>query len=911
MEGPFDDPISENQGNPPLTAAAVPATAERAERPRKPAGGKALQRALALLESRGFREAAQATVKIAIPDEIRDQFATERSAVTALPHEAEYESGGATADTGRKRRRAPTHEAAPSDTAASDAAPSDVGSDVKSASAPDIAAEYMAAAQMRGQGDQSSARAFGETGPPTGPPTATGPQWRSLGPFTIPNGQTYGSSRVNVSGRVGAIAVDPSNPAHVLCGAAGGGVWESFDRGGSWAPRTDFAATLTVGALAFNPRTPRTVYCGTGEGNFYWTFGAGILRSLDGGTTWTVLCTAPFVGQGFYEIVVDPANGNHLLAATTGGLYVSTDGGVNWTRRRNSLTWSISMAAAGGPTAEILAGSSDGVFRSIDGGTTWTAVALPGGPTGFDRVAVSIARSNAQVGYVWGARGATVFFYRRAAGAWAAQPLPPGATTSQAWYDWYCAAAPDRDDQVYTGGIESYRGDLAGGMWTWRNLSNKGATGQSIHPDQHTIAFEPGNANTIYVGCDGGLFRSPDRGITWAHCNNGLVISEFEYLAQNFGLSRWIIGGTQDNGTERWTGDPAWTHVADGDGGDCAVNRTTPTTVFHTYFNMSPDRSVTGGDFGSWTFLPPAIPAGEGSLFYPPLEASANGGDTVALGGDALYVSRNNMTSWTRVALPAGARASAMYIPNPTTVYVGTTDGRILRTTWNGAAWTAPAALATPRAGAFVSDLLVDAGNANRIWATYSTRPPGGRVFRSDNGGTTWTDCSAGLPNLPANGIEVDAGNGNRVWVALDLGVYQSFNAGASWADFSASLPNAINGDLVFHPHARVLRVGTRNRGVWEIPVDGWMVTPICGVQWNGTLNPNETKRWFTFNWPATWHMIWTVMPTTIRSGAPEITWNVAVERASPEFVTYWITVQNLTNVAVSFEGRYCILSRY
>jgi len=108
-----------------------------------------------------------------------------------------------------------------------------------------------------------------------------------------------------------------------------------------------------------------------------------------------------------------------------------------------------------------------------------------------------------------------------------------------------------------------------------------------------------------------------------------------------------------------------------------------------------------------------------------------------------------------------------------------------------------------------------------------------------------------------------------------------------------------------------LLRAGTRNRGVWEIPVDGWMVNPICGVQWVGTLNPNATQRWFTFNWPATWHIVWTVMPTTIKSGAPEITWSVQVERASAEFVTYWITVQNLTNIAVAFEGRYCILSRY
>ena len=109
----------------------------------------------------------------------------------------------------------------------------------------------------------------------------------------------------------------------------------------------------------------------------------------------------------------------------------------------------------------------------------------------------------------------------------------------------------------------------------------------------------------------------------------------------------------------------------------------------------------------------------------------------------------------------------------------------------------------------------------------------------------------------------------------------------------------------------RVLRAGLRNRGVWEIPVDGWMTQPACATQWNGTLAPNQSQRWFTWGWPATWHVIWTVMPTTVRPGGPVVTWNVQVERASAEFVTYWITVQNLAPVPIDFEGRYAILSRY
>src|SRR6202163_4920033 len=203
------------------------------------------------------------------------------------------------------------------------------------------------------------------------------------------------------------------------------------------ARRTDYAATTAVGAIVFDPHNPSIVYCGTGEGNWWAWLGAGILRSNDGGASWNTLCTNPFVGQGFYDLRVDPGNANHLLAATTGGLYASTNAGVAWTQRRNAKTWSIAIAPAGGAGAEILAASSDGLFRSTDGGTTWTAVVLPGSPGAFNRLAVSIAPSNPAVAYAWGANGANAFLWRRSGGVWAAATLPPGVSTGQAWYDWY------------------------------------------------------------------------------------------------------------------------------------------------------------------------------------------------------------------------------------------------------------------------------------------------------------------------------------------------------------------------------------------------------------------------------------------------------------------------------------------
>lgn len=862
----------------PGSEAPVPANTliEEDTQPPRPPGGKALLRLLQMLEADGFTELAEETAIQAVSNEPAAQIMGINAEAGFAPERTKGKGAGK-----RRVRSAP------------DAA--DAGSQATG----EVALNYAEAADR------------------LGPPTPTGPQWRSCGPWTVVNGQTYGSTRVNVSGRVSALAVDPSNAAHVLAGAANGGVWESFDRGGSWAPRTDYQRTLTVGALAFDPSSSRTVYCGTGEGDWWWWLGVGVLRSTDGGSTWTTLCTNPFVGDAFYSLVVDPANGRRLYAGTRTGLWSSADGGVTWTRRRAAATWTVSMVRG---STEILASCGDGLFRSTDNGATWTAVALPGAPAAFNRLAVAISPSNTGVAYAFGAGAPfspppastpTGYLWRRTGTTWAAVGLPPGLATGQAWYDWYLAVAPDRDTQIYCGAIDIHRGTLAGTTWTWLNLSSK-TSGDSIHPDQHSIAFEPGRPDTVYAGCDGGVYRSPDRGVSWVHCNNGLQISEFEYIAHNIGSSRWLVGGTQDNGSNRWTGSGTWEHVSDADGGDCGVNRANPQNVFVSWQWGTLWRSTTGGGLNTFANITPPRPAGEGNgLFYPPFECSESSGDTIAQGTQALYVSRDLGATWTRVAYPGGGVASAIHVPDPNTVLVGLTTGGIFRTRFASGAWSALTQLTAPRAGNWnVSDLHATAGASGRIWAT-STNTGGGRVFRSDNGGSTWTDCSAGLPNLPINAVAVDNWNANRVWVAADLGVYRSTDGGASWGDFSNALPNAYVGDLVLHPHARVLRAGTRNRGVWEIPVDGWMTQPICGTQWTGTLNANEVKKWFTHSWPATWHMIWTVMPTTPRPGAPQVGWTVEVERANAEFATYWITVRNLTAAPVTFEGRYAILSRY
>jgi len=663
--------------------------------------------------------------------------------------------------------------------------------------------------KARSRARKSKGPAF--TAPPVGP---TG-VWQEIGPRHIQNGQTYGTNRVDVSGRVSAIAVDPSDPKHLLLGAAGGGIWESHDTGATWSPRTDQMPSLAIGVVTFDPSAPNRVYAGSGEGNFYSNLGAGVYQSTDGGTNWTVVASAPFVGVGFFDLVVDPQAPSVLYAATTSGFYKSTNRGVSWSRKRAVNCWDISVHPSGGGV-EILAAFEDGLCVSSNSGNSFAPVALPSSPSSaWQRLGVDRVTSSPDVAYVFGATTKAAYLWRRSGTTWTRVVLPNDVETSQAQYDWFVAASPSNAGRVFVGAIDTHRGTLTGSTWQWTNITTRG--GNSIHPDQHCLTFAPNDPNVIYAGNDGGIYRSTNAGMAWKSLNKDLGITEIEYLASDPNTWQWLMAGTQDNGTMIYTGSLAWDHAADGDGGDCGVNQLNPAVVYHSYYDATLERSSNKG--ATWTDLKPprfsAFDQPATALFYPPVEVS---GLTVAIGAASLVVTRSGAKPWKTVplGLPTYELPSAMREIDANTLLIGTTEGRMLKMGWNGSSWI-KTPLARP-ANRYISCIAVDPSNALRFWVTLSELG-GGCVYRSDDAGASWIDCTGSLPRLPINAVVVDPANFRRVWVAADVGVYQTLDLGSTWSSFAKGLPNAMAIDLLFHKQDRTLICGTRNRGAWVMPV--------------------------------------------------------------------------------------------
>jgi photosystem II stability/assembly factor-like uncharacterized protein len=655
--------------------------------------------------------------------------------------------------------------------------------------------------------------------------------WVQMGPIAIPNGQTYSAARVLVSGRVTAIVVDPTDSNLVYAATAQGGVWKTSDGGATWTPQNDNNVSLAIGALAMDPSNHLVLYAGTGEGNFSGDsyYGNGVLNTTDGGATpWAELATSTFAGLRFGRLAVTPGTPTRLLAATSSGLFRSIDSGITW----NAMGGLPAIAATdvvidpAAPTTVYAAFWGGGIYKSINAGAvtpTWTKLAGGLPTSNFTRIALGISASSSQTLYALMSNSSysvNQFYVTMDGGtSWSSIGLPGGNIGGQGFYNLNCAVDPTTPDIVYLSSISLWKAIRSGTTWTITDI------GGPFHPDNHALAFDPANHLVIYAGSDGGIYRSSDGGATWSDSiNKGLCISQLEFLAQHPTSDTVVFSGTQDNGTEEFRNDAVFYHSDDGDGGFCAVDFNQPNNVLSTYYGPSPKRSTQAGKFGTWASVSSGITTG--GLFYPPLAMDDTNPNNVAIGTDRIYLDgAQGEGGWpTQVSLSGLAGSvSAIHYVNSNLIYAGSTSGQVYKLVKNGT-WTATLISAPPLPSNFIWDVSALPGNSNTVIAIMSgfgiSHVWSGSIPAS--GPAVWSNISgtgAGvLPDIPVNALVIDTAT--TFYIATDVAVYRTTNGGTTWTPFSDGLPNCAVFDLRLHAPARLLRAATHGRGMWERRLD-------------------------------------------------------------------------------------------
>jgi hypothetical protein len=709
---------------------------------------------------------------------------------------------------------------------------------------------------------------------PAAPSVAGGRNWLPLGPTVVLDGQTGGNQPVG--GRVVGLAVGAGGQV-LYAATAAGGVFRSEDGATSWRSLMDgfdvdpthFAsASLACGAIAVDPNDLNRVYVGTGEGETYQIFksriigalpayrGIGPIRSDDGGQTWVTEATAPgapsLEGEAFFALAIDPRDRDHVIAATTAGLYDRTvaGGSPTWTPRHQPGVYCSVVGAGTGNSVRFFAAAwGQGVLQSTDG-VSWTALGT-GFPANAGRITLGVQRGDSNTVYALIAQQGTgtllgVYRLDMTDQKWKVIANPPAVLPvnngqSQGDYDLALAVDPTDKTILYMGGsydqdgASVWRGQVQakGTGWTFANTAS---IGNHAHADVHVLVHSPADPNELWCGSDGGVFlnRAPRAGGDFAGVNAGLACLCSNFIAQHPTDPNVMFTGLQDNGTARTGGGPLWTHVNYGDGGYCLVHWNDPQRVL-SFANGTVYRSDSGGathgdwkvtwNFGWATMTQPIVTT--------PVNAKKTAdADLVAVGAGAdVYVSRDFTNSWKQadvIVLPglaAGDSVFALAFASANRLFAGTTSGRVYRADWSGTAWSVARldnAVASPLGlTGLITDVEVDWADAtlNALYVAFGGLGDRRRVWHFD--GTQWSSRSGApgkdLLDVEHNALAVDPTAPNNVYVGADIGVWHSADAGLTWEPLENGLPDAPVFDLQIHPSRRLLRAATYGRGVYEL----------------------------------------------------------------------------------------------
>ncbi|HVF20615.1 MAG TPA: hypothetical protein VNA14_10270 [Mycobacteriales bacterium] len=690
-------------------------------------------------------------------------------------------------------------------------------------------------------------------------PEVAAADWRLEGP-------------VNIGGRILDVAVDPVLKDTVYALPASGGVWVSKDAGKRFEPIWPVNSIQTMGAMAISPTG--VLYVGTGEagpGGGSTTYGGnGVYRSKDRGKTWEHigLPTSNRIGR----IAVDPKDEKRVFVAATGhlyqeggerGLFRSVNGGDSWElvlEGDNARTGAVDVAIDPNDSQNLVmtmwenyrepdhryyTGVGTGIYRSTDGGDTW---ARSGGPAFTSNPAegrIGIAYAPSMPGRVYAYKstevGAFAGFFTSDDGG--ATFLGVGAgvelVTGGFVYGWWFGRLyVDPEDALHVFATGVNMAETKDGGLTWGNAP-------AGHADHHGLAYDAKVPGRLYVGNDGGVYRSDDNGASFEK-------AEYEPYSQLYSIDvdendpTHIVAGLQDNGVNKSFGaadEPGdlnqWSSYHGGDGLAAVINPEDGSIYYgcSQYGACSVYFDGNGQSFNGPNVC--ALVCANRSNWFTPVELDPSNPAIVYTGGTQLYRSEDNGQNFDLVSgSPLDFSNGAGSEPNPLfrnygtisaldvtdvdtgLIFVGTDDGNVWRSTDAGASFTQlESDLFVPRG--YVSRLTIDLLDPKKIYLTFSgyrsadSKP---HVLASYDQGDSWVDISSNLPDAPVNDVIVV---GKDLLLGTDVGVFLSRDAGKKWLSVGSDLPQVPVTDIKFHKLTNRIYAATFGRSAWSTAYPG------------------------------------------------------------------------------------------
>ena len=653
-----------------------------------------------------------------------------------------------------------------------------------------------------------------------------------------------GSIQESGTGRLNCALFVPGDDNHIFIGAAAGGLWETTDGGSSWNCLTDNNPILGVSDVAIPPdydkTTNPTIYIATGDRDAGDDPSIGILKTTDGGSTWTQ------TGLDFHDksgvrigrIIIDSGNKNIMWAATSLGIYRSADAGANWTFVQGGNF--IDMEIKPGSSTDLVAttyGWSPRVYRTTDGGITWTNTWTAPSADEFrcDVAMTPAAPNNVYIITANGNSGNGMAFYalyKSTDSGVTFSQVYSGSTNNlygwgannavsdggQGWYDATLAVSSTNANVIYIAGVNGFISTNGGTSFTICNAWDSGYGADVIHADHHNGYFRPSDDRLFDVN-DGGFYYCDNvtsgSSSSWTSLTDGLVTGQLYDIGVAQTYNNEVITGFQDNGTKLVKSTSTdYDQVIGGDGMCCAINPTNNNIQYGTYARMRVYKSTNDG--GSFSVI-----RNSGNADWAgPVEADPQGGE-VYIGDDRVKQYRGTSTQWNNLSqsLDATDYLKTLAVFNDGSnkmIWTASPNG-----CWksplgggSGSGYTTISGLPADQ----VTDIDIDDDDYNHVYVCF-----GGydnyNVYETTNGGTTWTDISEGLPAVPCGAIVINENNTtqNEVYVGTDAGIYVKLG-NAPWQLFTDGMPMVSITDLeIYYGGASpVIYASTYGRGVWS-----------------------------------------------------------------------------------------------